>query len=651
MAKHHHKRLGGGWITLITLLVVGAVVGTILGIYFGAMNKADQYLPPPPKSSSSSSSSSASPEAMRVAAGADQPCPPSQISVNGVCQPLCIPKCSFNPVKCVNGSNKGLPDGCGDTCCGCSDKETCVNGVCVPTDAPKCNPGCTSGQTCVNGTCQPNSGLCSPACASNQQCVNNVCVCKPNCPSNSCGSDGCGGTCNCPSGTTCNTSNNTCQGCAPTCPANKCGGPDGCGGTCGCPGGQVCQNCACVTDTNPWIGWTTTTQFGSGEPTWGADPVVNEYLPKINDEANNRMGAAIPWRELCKTFGSKQNQIAAVVNSAAGKTSDKACFLVQPITAYPDQLSGVNDPFYPGASMCDPTVKQCVDINDPSIAAKDDSGKEYPSYLIFPYEGCGGNCKTTAGSGPDCGNDCLTGPEQAIGANCDFSSPVNPLCGAMQALYDNGKWEWNDAVSTNFMQYSDVYGISPDTKYGRDVSGGMAKTGDANANWCSGQNMHMDIALTTPYWIDRGMGNIAQTNATSNIVMRYKRVPCNYYGNLDVTAPMDPNIACPSGYYWLALNSPASACNTNGNSILNPGDPAWPMSGAANHACCGKPSNPTPSGGAQCGLGQMFQAPGGACPCPAGQCFFNTGPTLDGSKGLCGQCGTGPSACGDGQKC
>lgn len=698
MRTTHHLLKGGamkpGWAVLITVLVLGAVAGTICGIYYGTLNRASQYIPPPSKASPKASLPVNTKAFMntcdgkvvnpaipcmsftqkpRTRAGVSSSsncgnCTASEVCENGACAPLCQPKCTDN--TCVGtGQGSGLPDGCGGTCCGCTDTQTCVNGQCVSPSKPcpsGCSPGqtcvngvctggcgtaCPQGETCVNGACQSNASQCSPACTSNQTCVQvngkYECKCAPNCPANSCGSDGCGGTCSCPSGQTCN-STQTCVACAPVCSPNTCGNPDGCGGTCGCSVGQVCSNNTCVTDTSPWEGWATTTQFGCGDPTWGnVDPL--EGIDHINSDANKRMGGAVPWIELCNKYGSKQNQVQTTVDSAAGTNPAKACYLVQPINKYPDQISGITDPLFPNAPQCDPTKGACTDINDPTLQATDSTGKPFDTFLIIPYEGCGGDCNVTDGSGADCINDCVASQnptysrEDAInGGLCQWNKLQNPLCDAAKVLYNDGNWGWNDTIKQNFLKYSRPIAISPDTDYGRNIT---KAAGSGHANFCSGQNMHLDMANTTPYWTlnPNGMGDIAQTSANTNILLRYKRVPCNYYGNVDINAPYSPDVECPNGFTWTDLKTP---CGT-GETRLNPGDAAWPRSKEADHACCGSPVNPTPS---KCGVGQVFQAKGGACPCPKDQCFYNASPTADGS-GSCGQCSGSVSACDAGVKC
>lgn len=81
-----------------------------------------------------------------------------------------------------------------------------------------------------------------------------ISTCTPSCKPNYCGeSDGCFGTCVCPSPQTCDSTTGMCSGCTPSCPtceddsgSQQCGIDDGCGGYCACPEGQSCIGGCCV---------------------------------------------------------------------------------------------------------------------------------------------------------------------------------------------------------------------------------------------------------------------------------------------------------------------------------------------------------------------------------------------------------------------
>jgi hypothetical protein len=246
------------------------------------------------------------------------------------------------------------------------------------------------------------------------------------------------------------------------------------------------------------------------------------------------MGAAVPWRYYYKWYGGKKQQIEAVGKSAEGDPDSKpACFLAQPINVLANKIKGNTDETQ---SFCDGS--DCIDINDDKIAATQSNGQPYPKYLIMPFEGCGGDGK---GNIPDLSNSCFGAPGLSSTQLISYLNDGNyadantvPQCAGMYALWDNGKWDWNDNVKNNFLKYSMPLGVSKESEYGK-------KSGTQHLNWCSGQNMHFDIGMDTPLWEDLGMGNIAQTNAPSNIMMRYKRVPCDAYGKIDHTTLQGPN--------------------------------------------------------------------------------------------------------------
>lgn len=731
------KRLGGGWIALIVILSIGAVIGTILGIYYGEKKSIEDKLggqdcqkdsdcptqqkcgpggicirscavcpsgycgddkcggtcPCGSGQTCVNGTCTASPAKVGVvtaknpmlatvgvgcdgkvvnpsipcvarrassASRACTNCTSSEECVNNQCQPICIPKCPLG--ACSGNAQAGAPDGCGGTCCKCGSGFDCVNGQCVTPGT--CSPSCGTGEVCSNGTCVPDTSNCggqtctasekcvnnqcvpdcSPPCTGNETCVNGTCKCTPQCAANSCGSDGCGGTCPCGSGQTCNSSG-TCVSCTPNCPATGCGGSNGCGGTCGCGAGKVCQNGSCVTDSSPWVGWATTTQYGSGENCWGNDHDPTLYLPTINNEAANRMGAAVPWRNICQNFGTKQNQIQQTVDSGNGKITDKVCYLIQPINKYPDQISGTTDPLYVNsANLCDPTKGPCTDINDDSIVAVDGNGQPYPSYLVPIFEGCGGDGNPASGTGADVINDCIESSGNDIhGITCQWGLFTGPLCAGAKVLYNDGNWGWNDTLQQDFEKYSAVLAITPETDYGRQITEAVAKAGlpTNHTNFCSGKNMHFDMAITTPYWENRPKGNIAYTTADSNIMVRYKPVPCNYGGNFDMNLPDSPDQFCPENTY---VTTSPSTCTTG---VLMPGDPEWPNSSSVTtYACCKSGGS-----GGKCTGGEFYQAPGDKCPCPAGQCFYNFTNPLDNSPGKCGACSAAAAACAVGTQC
>jgi hypothetical protein len=98
--------------------------------------------------------------------------------------------------------------------------------------------------------------------------------------------------------------------------------------------------CAAHSETSRWLGWATTTQFGSGDGPWGNVDGEQISLTKVNDKTiKNSMGGAVPWRIICKQWGGKTQQISQTVASALGKPSNDSCWLIQPIRAFPDEIS------------------------------------------------------------------------------------------------------------------------------------------------------------------------------------------------------------------------------------------------------------------------------------------------------------------------
>ncbi len=143
-----------------------------------------------------------------------------------------------------------------------------------PVCTPRCN-GATCGTDGCGGTCACAAGA---TCNAAKQCV---AACVPHCAPNTCGTDGCGGTCACAAGTTCNAAKQCVAACVPLCAPNTCG-TDGCGGTCACAAGTTCNsakqcvaptgggNCAGVAGWSSTKNWTT---YGPNERnTFRSDP-------------------------------------------------------------------------------------------------------------------------------------------------------------------------------------------------------------------------------------------------------------------------------------------------------------------------------------------------------------------------------------------
>jgi hypothetical protein len=548
----------------------------------------------------------------------------------------------------------------------CKEDTNCVDNICVTQQPiPQPVTESCDGVTCDSGfSCNSKTGKCSVLdpkgncndknCDENWWCdpidgsciqnTESISICQSNCGETEyCLSatgkcfKGEGKTCGvCPEGEYCDTQSGSCGKCASRlCPLNrycvpltgKCAGlcdniickeEEECDQTTGkceipnlclknktpCGEGTYCDTktgkCVDTKNTGDWLGWASTSQFGAGDGPWGNVPSISN--DKTNNFQQNMMGAAVPWRILCKQWGTKNKQINSTIDSALGKNDEKSCWLIQPINEYPNNLSGSIDPNFNTEFMNNtcPSGESCKNINGNDIVASytDENGNKikYPEYLITPFEGCGGDCKDPA----DCMNGCAGGVTTTNDAKnaveCDFKNITTDkgTCDAMRILQgDDSKWEWNEQVSDNFLKYSRPYTITKDSEWGSKMEDIKTDEG-GHLNWCSGQNMHFDIALTDPYWMNLGGGgkknenNIAETNAPSNIIVRYKKVPCNIYGNFDPNPPIKPGVykSCiEQNKNWTDC-SDIECSNSNCKDIIKPGDPRWEGSLFQNHSCC-----------------------------------------------------------------
>lgn len=446
---------------------------------------------------------------------------------------------SNNPRKASftvsNGNRKKAPSMM-DTCSSatCQAPSMCVNNVCtVP------GPGSVDVSTCgfFNYTVDANNVFtCITQCAGNTDCRSpatcSAGVCTPPGPM-------------------------TAANCA-ACPSGACNS----------------ANTACVLPPpdGKWEGWATTTQFGQGEGSWPGSswPALNLCNGIIGDPTRtdlpagqqalgrNTMGGAIPTGYVATAYGSRTEWLNSIIKSANTPITDPnappACYEIQPVSVYPNQISGGADDWL---QFC--TGAECKDINDPTIGASytgaGGTKTDYPTYLIVPYEFCGGNCATNeaelAINGVDCFNDCSNIQELIT----DFGTTTGGEYCDISNLMAANRWD-----ATQYMDETtplNLYGVgiaSPDYGTPPGVVDRAAKTG-ARLNWCSGQNMHFDIAQTTPLWLgglptDKNPPPAIPTSANSNlvtttgdtqIVVRYRRVPCNKNGQFDVSAP-------PPGY-------------------------------------------------------------------------------------------------------
>ena len=341
-----------------------------------------------------------------------------------------------------------------------------------------------------------------------------------------------------------------------------------------CPSGACnSANTACVLPPpdGTWEGWATTTQFGSGEGTWPGsswpalnlcngvigDPTRKDLPPGQQVSGQNTMGAAIPTRYVASAYGSRTEWLNSIIQSAntpiTDPTAPPACYEIQPVSVYPNQISGGVDDWL---NFC--TGDGCKDINDPTIAATYTTGgatTEYPTYLVVPYEFCGGNCATNSAEYGAAGVDCLNGCTQIQELIDGFGTTTGGTECDISNLMAANRWD-----ATKYMDE-----ITPLNFYGVGIAGpdygappGIQDRFERSKNvlnWCSGQNMHFDIAQTTPLWLGGlptdtnpppstltpANSNLAQTTGDTQIIVRYRRVPCNKNGQFDVSAP-------PPGY-------------------------------------------------------------------------------------------------------
>ena len=310
--------------------------------------------------------------------------------------------------------------------------------------------------------------------------------------------------------------------------------------------------------SSDWLGWTTTTQFGAVDSPWPGGGVSNSLnLCNIRMSNPRTMGAATPWPVLCQT-GWRGTWLEAVRNSAMNVTQDEMCYLVQPINAYPGNLSN-------GGGFKQFCVDgSCRDIRDPALG-KDGSGNAFLEYLIVPYEGCGGDCIIDGVAG-DAINSCLSVQEyfakfsqsDAWAAPADLGTCTMPLnknatsstCQQTWELSNNNTWKPLADYSEFVSDCGDVgLAITAANGYGANVP-----TNIKHLNYCSGQNMHMDMAQTSPYWVFDGYGASVYSTA-SNIIARYKKVQCDYFGIFD---PVDTT--CPSWATLQPKNGTMGAC-------------------------------------------------------------------------------------------
>ena len=427
-----------------------------------------------------------------------------------------------------------------------------------------------------------------------------------------------------------------------------------------------------ATISGGWTDWATTTQFGYGEAQWpgGMKPslVIDSirsfgglFKPMSGETYSNSdfpfgnylgtvlinsetvpvfgpMGAAVPWTIFAQMKLNRLEVIKSVMNStnpSTGSTPDKSCYLVQPLCKYPKDLLNINT-----SSKSTSTNNSAVNSPDSVATFKDtQTGQEYfsPAFLVVPYEGCGGDCSTKF---PDCTNSCdqtqlnqyLTNFKFFQGKNCaDTTQVVNscqPLCYLSQGDTPSGAWKINTFYDKSVVQQAlydrpvskekfttlnpqnAFFGVTDLTNWGSNIMSVAAKSPNPNhINYCSGTNMHFDMAENTPLWCQNvGPGNkldygrmvsLNQTPVSVNTVVRWVAVPGNLFGsftvdNSNICAPGGEWMQCPAGYWGAGAypyphpkgqDIPKVTCQSGVTPIL-PDTPQWPNSQCAANYCC-----------------------------------------------------------------
>ena len=392
-------------------------------------------------------------------------------------------------------------------------------------------------------------------------------------------------------------------------------------------------------DSSGWQ-WATTTQFGSGDPSWpafgqgstkksleinkindynftGSDGEEFEYRFGLNGaKRGGRMGAAIPWINIMNQFNGRTNYIDSIINTADGDYSDStnvqnSCFLVQPINEFAINMQ------VPG-----------IDNTD-EIVWKANDGHQYV-YLVAGYEGCGGDgWRGSHDVGNACSNSASATEQQAFVDNekqaieqvcsADASASTQPnqvddVCQAFCSQYDesDGKWLPPSNQTDYVLKGSCPLGISGISNWGQNASAAVdhfaemvkAEGGDyshcatGHVNYCSGTNMHFDAASSSPIWTkdytDMLLTNLNHDSSNQNIMVRWKAVPCDIWGKWD--AAFQP---CDAKFCKTCVKGNTMQC-----AVCNDGNP---------------PSISNPDGTMSCP-----SPPKPACPSDCKGCFGNT---------------------------
>lgn len=325
--------------------------------------------------------------------------------------------------------------------------------------------------------------------------------------------------------------------------------------------------------SNGWEGWATTTEFGSGDGVWPGGNISLD-IAKIMDwgkQANTQlgtityktgatteqvpvygsMGVAIPWPILLNTYAGRTEFITDVVDSCMGRNNSPCCFIIQPIQKFPTEVKNKGD-----NHNTDVSGGSGASLNDPNIAATHDSGQPFPAYFCIPYEGCGGNCNLKTGVG-DCFNSCKD--IQNVVLKSDYFSTISGqpdnTCLAAYMMWNKSNPNYsyypaldNDLVNANY----DPAAISSYTNYGLGISACSKNPNcskDGFVNYCTGKNMHFDVAQDNPLWtmphdgvkFTPDNGHVINITAgqregdMTNTMVRFIRVPGSIFGAFDVS--------------------------------------------------------------------------------------------------------------------
>lgn len=383
-------------------------------------------------------------------------------------------------------------------------------------------------------------------------------------------------------------------------------------------------------DTSGW-NWGTTTQFGSGEKVWpdyggsgSSDSKKSLAIDQINDyhftgtdgqthesrfglngaKRGGRMGAAIPWIQIMDAFNGRDNYVDSIINTAQGNYTDKtnlanSCFLVQPINQFAIDMK-VDD--------IDDTEK---------IVYKADDGEQYV-YLIAGYEGCGGDAwKGSMDVGNSCSNSAsatLQAPfvnnekyaiEQVCEAGEDMPNQLNNVCAAFCSQYDDATSNWH--APTNETDYvlkgSCPLGISATSNWGQNATatveyfkpvvegedGDYTHCNTGHVNYCSGTNMHFDAANDNPIWTKdyktTRLSNLNHDTLNQNIMVRWKAVPCDIWGEWDAEYQ-----SCDAKYCKTCTKGDPTQC-----AVCNDGNPPSVKQPDGSMACPAPPKPTCPS--------------------------------------------------------